>query len=136
MDTSTLEAQFRAALAVFWGQGSVERLFEFLDDRGAFVDEDTPFVLGKADFRDHVDFHLKGNWQSLEWVPRELRSRVTGTTGIVTCYFTLRGKPRGAGFRLRHGVCSALCFWDGHRWHAATLHLDPILGHVLGASPA
>lgn len=135
MNLTTLEAAFREAFAVFWGKGTIEDFYGFFDERGAFVDEDSPFLLDKKLFQDHVDFHVKGNWDALEWIPREPRFQVIGRTGIVTCYFTLRGKPRDSGFRLRHGVCSALCYWDGRQWRGATLHLDPLLGHIRDASP-
>jgi len=135
MDATSLEAAFRRAFGVFWGKGTIDAFYDFLDEEGSFVDEDTPFVLNKALFREHVDFHLGGMWSSLEWIPREPRFDVFGTTGLVSTYFTLRGKPKDAGFRLRHGLCTVVCHWDGRQWRAGLVNLDPLSGHIVDASP-
>lgn len=135
MDATSLEAAFRKAFAVFWGKGTIEEFYAFFDDAGYMIDEDTPFVLDKGLFREHVDFHLGGMWTSLEWIPREPKFEVIGTTGVVSTYFTLRGKPKNAGFRLRHGVCTVCCHWDGTQWRAGMLNIDPLSGHIVDASP-
>jgi hypothetical protein len=135
MDTASLEAAFRKAFGVFWGKGTIEDFYAFFDDAGFMIDEDTPFVLTKALFKEHVDFHLAGMWTQLEWIPREPKFDVIDTTGLISTYFTLRGKPTDAGFRLRHGVCTVLCHWDGKEWRAGLLNIDPLLGHIHDASP-
>jgi hypothetical protein len=135
MNAASLETAFREAFGVFWGEGTIERFYDWFDDDAFLIDEDTPFVLSKALFREHVDFHLAGQWTKLEWKPREPKFEVIGTTGLISAYFTLRGKPKDSGFRLRHGVCTVLCHWDGTRWRAGMLNIDPLLGHIVDASP-
>jgi len=136
MTPASLESAFRSAFGVFWGQGKLEAFLAFLEPDGAFIDEDTPFALDRPAFEDHVRFHL-GLWESLEWIAREPRFLVAGSTGVITTAFTLRGKPKDAGFRLRHGLCSVLCHWDAgtRSWRALSIHLDPLLGHIEHASP-
>jgi hypothetical protein len=134
-EPASLQADFESAFAVFRGNGSIDDLYAFFDDAGFMIDEDVPFLLDKAQFREHLGFHLSGVWSKLEWIAREPRFDVWGTTGVVSAYFTLRGKPRDAGFRLRHGLCTVGCYWDGQRWRGATLNLDPLSGHIEDASP-
>ena len=137
MDRTTLERDFRKAFGIFWGQGTIEDFYNFFDERALMVDEDTPFLLEKTAFKEHVDFHLSGIWEKLEWLPRDPRFMVIGKTGVVTSYFTLRGKPKSAGYRLRHGLVSVTCYYDEstRQWRAASMLLDPILGHIEQASP-
>lgn len=136
MDATSLEAAFRKAFGVFHGQGTLDDFYGFFDDGGFMIDEDTPFVLGKPEFREHVDFHVSGPWTKLEWIAREPRFDVHGSTGVVSTYFTLRGKPKDAGFRLRHGLCTVICGWDGRGWRGLALNLDPLSGHIVDASPS
>lgn len=135
MNTQSLEEAFRKAFGVFWGAGSVEDFSDFFDEEALMIDEDTPFVLSKAQFKDHLDFHLAGMWTQLEWLPRDSEFAVIDSTGLVSTYFSFRGKPTDAGFRLRHGVCTLLCHWDGKAWRAGLLNIDPLLGHIVDASP-
>jgi hypothetical protein len=134
MDARSLEAAFTKAFAVFQGKGSIDDFYAWFDDAAFMLDEDTPFVLDKALFREHVGFHL-GMWERLEWIPRDPKFEVVDGTGIVSTYFTFRGKPKGSGFRLRHGVCTVLCHWDGREWRAGMLNIDTLLGHIVDASP-
>ena len=137
MNPETLEQAFRKGFGVFWNKGTVENFYDFFDDRALMVDEDTPFLLEKPAFKEHVDFHLSGIWDKLEWIPRDPKFVVVGSTGIVNTYFTLRGKPKDAGFRLRHGIVTIVCSYDAaaSQWRAASMLLDPLLGHIENASP-
>jgi hypothetical protein len=132
----SLDTTFTRAVGVFRGTGTVDDLMAFLSEEVLVIDEDTPFVLDRAAFRDDLDFHLGGLWDSLAWVPREQTIEVIGTTGVITGLFTLRGKPRDAGFRLRHGNFSLVCAWQDGRWIALSLTLGPLLGHILDGSPS
>ena len=135
MDRTTLEAAFRQGMGALWGKGRIEDLYAFLDEGALVIDEDTPFLLDKAQFREHLEWHLGGLWSAIEWIPREPRFDTFGTTGLVSAYFTLRGKPKDSGFRLRHGLVSLVCHWDGAAWRALSLNLDPLSGHIVDASP-
>jgi hypothetical protein len=137
-DAGADDASLRAAfdrLSKTLNGGDVEGFLALRHDRAVVIDEDSPFVLDKALFREHVDFHLSGMWTALEWLPREPKFEVIGTTGVVSTYFTLRGKPKDAGFRLRHGLCTVCCNWDGAQWRAGMFNIDPLSGHVVDASP-
>lgn len=138
MNEKSLESQFTEAFGLFAGDGTREAFFDFFHDDAKFVDEDHPSVLDKPAFTDHIDFHLDGAWESLKIVTYESRFLVVGSTGVVTTYYTLRGKPTDSGFRIRHGICSVSCYYDetADRWRGMSLMLDPLSGHIDNASPA
>jgi hypothetical protein len=129
MDIKTLERDFRKAFGAFWAEpGSTPADFlAYCHEAGTFIDEDVPFPLDKAGF-----------WDTLEWKPRELSYKLQGATGIVSCNFVLRGKPKNAGFRLRPGTCTVVCAWDANAnaWRALSIHLSPLRSQILDASPS
>lgn len=137
MNQETLQSAFKAAFAVFWGAGAIEGFLAFIDDDALIIDEDNPFVLDKTAFKDHLDFHLGGNWEALGWKAWKPDFRIVGETGLISSNFTLRGKPKDSGFRQRHGVISVVCHFDSgsRQWKAGTLHLSPLLSHIHHASP-
>jgi Domain of unknown function (DUF4440) len=132
---AALQQAFEQGLAVFQGKGTREAFFAFLADDVLVIDEDTPFVLDRAAFSDHIDFHLSGIWDSVAWMPRDTRIEVLGTSGVISGAFTFRGKPRDGGFRLRHGNFSLLCVLHSGVWRAMTFTLSPLQSHILDASP-
>jgi ketosteroid isomerase-like protein len=134
MNRASLEQAFRSGFGVFWNAGTVDQFFAFIDDRAVAIDEDHPFIMDKAQFRDHIQFHL-GSWESFTWVPYETRFDVEGDTGIVSTAFTLRGKPKGSGFRLRHGLATVVCHHQPAGWKAVALTFDALIGHLERASP-
>ncbi len=136
-DSNTLEAAFRDAFAFFSGTAGLDALLDFFDQRALFIDEDHTSVLDKAAFGDHLGFHLDGCWESRQLITYQPRFVVAGSTGVVTTYYTLRGKPVNAGFRLRHGIASVSCYCDRHRdqWRAMSLVLGPMISHIHNASP-
>ena len=83
-----------------FNSGKLEVVYATMHDEMVIFDEDIPWRFSKADFVDHIAFHLPV-WESFAWVPRELRYQVYGDTGLVTGYATLRGKPKDCGFRQR-----------------------------------
>ncbi len=133
--TTSLSRAFEQGIAVFQGKGTRDAFFAFLADDVLVIDEDTPFVLDRAAFSDHIDFHLSGIWDSVGWVPREVRFEVFGTSGVISGSFTFRGKPRDGGFRLRHGNFSMMCALIAGQWRALTFTLSPLQSHILDASP-
>ena len=76
----------------------VEGFAAFFADDSEILDEDFPWRMSKTQFFDHLGFHMKppGLWESFEYVTRETNAKVWGTTGHVSGYSTLRGKPRDA----------------------------------------
>lgn len=105
-----------------------------LADDALVIDHDVPFSLSRAEFADHLAFHA-ANWERVETRFHDLRTAVHDSTGIVSAYFIERGKPRGAGFRLRAGYCTAVCALHDGRWQAVGLHSGPLLGQMTDASP-
>lgn len=117
-----------ANLAVFWG---------YFHEESETLDEDYPWRMTKAEFMDHLDFHTRGKglWESFEWLPREVNTKVWGTTGHTSGFATFRGKPRDAGFRQRFmGFTQTWCHANG-RWMLYSWHQSPLLGRILHASP-
>lgn len=106
-----------------------------LADNALVIDHDVPFLLDRAEFADHLAFHA-AHWERVETRFHDLRIAVHDTTGIVSAYFVERGKPRGAGFRLRAGYCTAVCARQDGRWQALGLHTSPIIGQITDASPS
>jgi hypothetical protein len=134
MNQQTLEGDFSAALAVFTTGGKLEDFLGFFDDDALMVNEDTPFILDKASYRDHLNF-LMSSIDRLEWAVRQPSFLAIDGSGVVSAELTVRGKPKNTGFRQRHGVMTALCYWDGKRWRGAALHTSTLLAHIHHASP-
>ena len=101
-----------------------------------FIDEDVPFRMDKGEFIDHLGFHDAKIWESFSWVPRTAEMRLFHTTGIVAGLATFRGKPRDAGFRLRHLLYMLGWTYEQRSWRVVSLHLSPVLGHVIASSPS
>lgn len=134
MDTQSLERAFSDALAVFTGTGTYDAFYDFFDDDALLVNEDIPFILDKTAYRDHMGF-LDENMDTLEWVLRQPNYQVFGDTGLVSAELTVRGKPKSQGFRQRHSVLTAVCYWDGTNWRGANLHTSTLLAHIYHMSP-
>lgn len=130
-----LEAAFRAAFATE-GPAPLDpkRRLAFLAPNALVIDHDVPFPMTAAAYADHLAFHA-GNWERHEWLPYELTTKRHGASGVVSCSYTERGKPKDAGFRLRAGTCMAMCALDRGRWQAIGLAMSPLSAQVLDASP-
>ena len=75
-DTASLEKAFRTWSDAF-NAGALDAAYKMMDDQMVIFDEDIPWRFSKADFRDHITFHV-GLWESFAWVPRDLRFQVHG----------------------------------------------------------
>ena len=134
MNEQSLQRDFTKALAVFTGDGTYDDFYQFFDSEALMVNEDNPFILDKDSYQDHITF-LDSNMESLEWVLRETRYQVFGDTGLISAELTVRGKPKSQGFRQRHSVLTAVCYWDGSQWRGANLHTSTLLAHIYQMSP-
>lgn len=134
MNNKTLENQFNKAISIFTKQGNYSDFFDFFDEDALIVNEDVPFVLDKPSYQDHIEF-LAASMQNLEWVIRRPEYLVFEDTGLVTAELTVRGKPLNHGFRQRHCVLSAVCYWKDDKWHGANLHTSSLLSHIYEMSP-
>ncbi|MBL0923095.1 MAG: nuclear transport factor 2 family protein [Sphingomonadaceae bacterium] len=130
------EAAFKAAFnaaADQPGQAAAARM-AFLHPDALVVDHDVPFPLGRAAYEDHLRFRMD-NLQQIETLFHALESRGHGDTAIVSAYFIERSKPKGSGFRLRAGFCTAVCTRVDSRWRALSLHMSPLSAQITDASP-
>jgi len=134
MSTTALEEQFarwRDAL----NQGDLDGVYAAMDADMTIFDEDIPWRFSKADFIDHIAFHVP-LWESFQWVPREVRFVARGDTGIVSGYATFRGKPRDCGFRQRFMGFTQTWHRESGQWRLLCWHQGPLHGQIDGASPS
>ncbi len=134
MAASTLEEAF-----IRWknalGAGDLATFYGMMDDAMVIFDEDIPWRFSKADFMDHIEFHIP-QWESFQWVPRDLRFQSFGATGIASGYATFRGKPKDAGFRQRFMGFTQTWVSEGNTWRLVCWHQGPLHGQIDGASPS
>ncbi len=133
-DSASLEHAFRAWTDAF-NSGAVDTAYGMMDDEMVIFDEDIPWRFSKAEFQDHIVFHV-ALWESFAWVPRELRFQVHGETGIVSGFSTFRGKPRDAGFRQRFMCFTQAWVPDGESWRMVSWQQGVLKGQIDGASPS
>jgi len=134
MAASTLEEAFirwKNALSA----GDLANFYGMMDDAIVIFDEDIPWRFSKTDFVDHINFHVP-LWESFQWVPRELRFQLFGSTGIVSGYATFRGKPKDAGFRQRFMGFTQTWVNEHNQWRLVCWHQGPLHGQIDGASPS
>lgn len=136
MDTATLESAFRRGFAVYGAGGTVDDLAAFLAPGALVIADGHTDILDREQFRDSVAFET-GHAESCVLRTYDERFDVEGDTGIVSAAYTLRSKPKGSGFRLRHGHLTVICHFDGSRraWQAVGVTFDPVAGHIDRASP-
>jgi hypothetical protein len=132
---ATLEKAFRDALVRSGGTSfdPVPRL-AFLAPEAIIIEHDVPFPMSVEDYADHLRFHAQ-HWERHDWIAYDLAVVLHGQSGIVTCNYAERGKPKNAGFRLRAGSCMAVCSWDRGAWRALGLSMSPLTAQILDASP-
>jgi ketosteroid isomerase-like protein len=116
-------------------QGDLDRFYSAIDEEAMVFDEDTPWRFSKTEFVDHIAFHAT-QWESFQWVPRDLRFQVRGDTGIVSGYATFRGKPKDCGFRQRFMGFTQTWLRGADGWKMLCLHQGPLHGQIDGASPS
>jgi ketosteroid isomerase-like protein len=134
MTTGTLEAAF-ARWKNALGSADLTTFYSLMDEAMVIFDEDIPWRFSKADFVDHIAFHIP-MWESFQWVPRELRFQTYGPTGIVSGYATFRGKPKDTGFRQRFMGFTQTWVNDNGSWRLVCWHQGPLHGQIDGASPS
>ena len=129
----TFEAWVRALNNV-----DLDAFASFFDEDSETLDEDFPWRMSKSEFLDHLLFHIKGAglWESFEYVTRETNTKVWGTTGHVSGFSTLRGKPRDAGFRQRFMGFTTTWYYANEEWRLVSWHQSVLAGRIDGASPS
>jgi hypothetical protein len=117
-------------------RGDLPAFYDLMHPQMLMIDEDSPWRLDLQGFKDHISFHGGGVWESFAWMPRDIRVRAVGTTGVVAGGATFRGKPKDAGFRLRHLLFSQGWVRDQSVWRMVLWHQAPIVGLVTDGVPA
>ena len=118
------------------GLGELDEFYDMMHEQIVIFDEDLPWRLTKRDFIEHIGFHVP-NWDSFEWVPRELQYTCQNSVGIVSGYATFRGKPKDAGFRQRFmGFTQTWTTTSSDTMSLICWHQGPLLGQIEGASPS
>lgn len=107
---------------------------DMLAETALVVDSDAPFPMSRADHLEHIGFQ-RALWESREWAPYDLRVRRIADSAFVSAYLMERGKPKGAGFRLRPLYATAVFVRAGAGWRALSLHLGAIAGQITDISP-
>ena len=115
--------------------GELKAFYDLMDDDMVIFDEDIPWRFSKDDFESHIGFHVP-NWESFEWIPREMRYQTRETTGIVSGYSTFRGKPKDCGFRQRFMTFTQTWLKRKEVWSLICWHQGPLHGQIDGASPS
>jgi hypothetical protein len=132
--TDSLQVAFQEVTAAL-NRGDLDAFYGFMHPKLLMIDEDSPWRLDLAGFKDHISFHGGGVWESFGWIPRDPQFRVVGETGVVAGGATFRGKPKDAGYRLRHLLYSQGWIRDAGVWRMVLWHQAPIVGLVTDGSP-
>ncbi len=115
-------------------RGDLDGVYAVMDEDIVIFDEDIPWRFNKADFIDHIAFHVP-LWESFAWLPRELKFQSRGSVGIVSGYATFRGKPKDCGFRQRFMGFTQTWHKSKGEWTMICWHQGPLHGQIDGASP-
>lgn len=135
-DKTSLEQAFRRAFAPAPDGGlDVAARLAFLAETAAVVSDDLPFPVDRAGYADHLRF-LHDGWETLEYDLHSVIATCHGETGTVSAFYNARGKPKGAGYRLRAGFLTAVCTRTPDAWRAIALHMAPLSAQILDASPS
>lgn len=133
MSAKELESAFEAWRGAL-NQGNLDGVYSPMDEDMVIFDEDIPWRFSKADFIDHIAFHVP-MWEAFAWVPRELKFQARGSVGIVSGYATFRGKPKDCGFRQRFMGFTQTWQKSKGAWSMICWHQGPLHGQIDGASP-
>ncbi len=134
MDTTSLETAFKN-LTDALSKGDLPGFYGVMLPDAMIMDEDLPFRVDKAGFKDHISFHGPDNWENFAWKPQDMHFARAGDTGVIAGFAMFRGKPKNAGFRLRPMMFTQGWALSDGRWKLASWHQSPVIGHVTGQSP-
>ena len=137
MNKENLQVFFERSFGVLWGEGDKETLFDALNDEALLIDEDTPFIFDKQEYKEQMDWHRNGLWEKFAWKPRGISYLVTGSSGLISGNFSIHGKPRDAGYRQRDGMFSIVCDYDTltSEWQVLKVHISPLFSAIHHNSP-
>lgn len=133
--TNGLEEAF-AALVRALETGDLPGFYGAILPQATIMDEDLPFRVDRAGFEAHIGFHGAKTWEGFAWKPYDIRVRAAGGTGTVAGFAMFRGKPRGAGYRLRPMLFTQGWTRTGAGWRILSWQQSPVIGHVTRISPA
>ena len=136
MNKESLQKFFETRFAVYWADENPEELFEVFHDDALIVDEDTPFIFNKDEYREHMDFHMSGIWERFAWKPRDIDFRVIGSSGLISGNYSIHGKPKSAGYRQRDGMFSIVCQANAkEEWQVLKFHCSSLFSAINHNSP-
>lgn len=133
-ETAAFEVAFKTFVQTL-ATGDLESFYTTIHESATVIDEDIPFRLTKAGFKDHINFHVGGIWEGFSWQDRNPNFRVWGDTGMVASFATFRGKPVDSGYRQRHMALTQGWHKFDEGWRLISWHQSPFDGHILEASP-
>ncbi|MDG2243305.1 MAG: nuclear transport factor 2 family protein [Rhodospirillaceae bacterium] len=133
-DTAEFEEAFQTFVQTL-ATGDLDAFYATIHEDAVIIDEDIPFRLTKAGFKDHIDFHIGGMWEGFTWQDRNPNFRTFGDTGLVASFATFRGKPVDSGYRQRHMAFTQGWHNFDEGWRLINWHQSPFDGHILEASP-
>ena len=134
INPDSVNAAFGQMVAALKG-GNLDRFYGAMHPAFTMIDEDSPFRMSKEEFQDHIGFHVSGIWETFEWRPLTYESREFASSGTITGLATFRGKPRDAGFRIRHMMFAQTWAKTSAGWELVLWHQSPVDGHIFGVSP-
>ncbi|NKB37491.1 MAG: hypothetical protein GKR93_10030 [Gammaproteobacteria bacterium] len=137
MNIENLQQFFETRFGALWGDGGPELMFDSIHSEALLIDEDTPFIFDKQEFKEQMDWHMSGLWERFAWKPRDISYLVTGSSGLITGNFSIHGKPRDAGYRQRDGMFSMVCDYDSkqNEWQLLKFHINPLFSAIHHNSP-
>lgn len=134
MQTGDLQSAFQG-LKDALASGDLDAFYGSMLPDAIIMDEDIPFAVDRAGFRDHIDFHTGGVWASFSWQPHDVRFSQNGDVGAVAGFAMFKGKPVDSGFRLRPMLFTQSWMKVDGTWRLSSWHQSPVVGHVSEQSP-
>jgi hypothetical protein len=138
VNKENLQRFFETRFGALWGDGEKDALLDVISDEALLIDEDTPFIFNKQEYKEHMDWHMNGLWEKFAWKPRGISYLVTGSSGLISGNFSIHGKPRDAGYRQRDGMFSIVCDYDSRKneWQVLKCHISPLFSAIHHNSPS
>ena len=134
MSEQALKAAFES-LSNALATGDLAGFYGLMHPNAVVIDEDIPFLGRRAEFEQHIDWHISGIWESFSWNPKTPRFIARENGGAVVGNAIFRGKPIDSGYRQRYLFFSQGWVKTDNLWQMVSWHQSTLDGHVLNGSP-